>query len=133
LTVYYDFGKNGLLKKVPEGHKETVGLKYISEQKAYELSDGKYKQSGWLYSDNVTPPMHYASTDSMGVQGVLNPADGKRYDSRAAYYRAVKEKGLVIVGDDAPKEPLKPKTKEINWKKAVAETLKTTTLKGKRK
>lgn len=134
MTVYYDFDKNGLLKRVKEGHRQTVGLKYISSAKAKELSDGKHSEDGWLYSDNVQPPSHYAGNDSLGISGVFNPADGKTYDSRAAYYKAVKEKGLVIMGDDAPKEKQKPKTKEIDWHKAVAETLKTNPLKkGKRK
>lgn len=35
-----------------------------------------------------------------GVQGVFNHADGKRYDSKSQYERAVKAKGCRIVGND---------------------------------
>jgi hypothetical protein len=74
-------------------------------------------------------PIHYGKED-LGVSGVLNPVDGKTYDSRSAYEQAVKAKGCVIVGDDHI-APSKPKLKPINWEKAVAETLKTNPLKGK--
>lgn len=37
------------------------------------------------------------------LDGVLNPCDGKRYDSKGAYYRAVKDHGCVIVGNEAEK------------------------------
>lgn len=42
------------------------------------------------------------------LDGVLNPADGKRYDSKGAYYRAVKNAGCVIVGNEAKAEPAEP-------------------------
>jgi hypothetical protein len=74
----------------------------------------------------------YVQSDNLGLQGVLNPADGKMYDSKSAYYRAVKDAGCVVLGDDAPTQAAKPKQKPINWEKAVAETLKTTPVKGKR-
>ena len=35
-----------------------------------------------------------------GVNGVLNPADGKRYDSKSEYNKAVRAKGCRIVGND---------------------------------
>lgn len=35
-----------------------------------------------------------------GVKGVLNHADGKRYDSKSQYERAVRAKGCRIVGND---------------------------------
>jgi hypothetical protein len=38
-----------------------------------------------------------------GLDGVVNPCDGKRYDSKGAYYRAVKDAGCVIVGNEAEK------------------------------
>lgn len=36
-------------------------------------------------------------SDDLGVQGVVNPVNGKRYDSKSAYYRAVKESGSHII------------------------------------
>jgi len=59
-----------------------------------------------------------------GLKGVLNPADGKTYNSKSAYYAAIKSKGLEIMGNDAPTQRATPKTESINWEKAVAETLK---------
>jgi len=35
-----------------------------------------------------------------GVNGIVNHADGKRYDSKSAYERAVRSKGCRIVGND---------------------------------
>lgn len=35
-----------------------------------------------------------------GVKGVLNPADGKRYDSKSEFHKAVRAKGCSIVGND---------------------------------
>jgi hypothetical protein len=37
------------------------------------------------------------------LDGVQNPVDGKRYDSKSAYYQAVKDAGCVIVGNEAEK------------------------------
>lgn len=35
-----------------------------------------------------------------GVNGIVNHADGKRYDSKSQYERAVRAKGCRIVGND---------------------------------
>jgi hypothetical protein len=37
------------------------------------------------------------------LDGVVNPCDGKAYDSKQAYYRTVRDHGCVIVGDEAEK------------------------------
>lgn len=34
------------------------------------------------------------------LDGVVNPVDGRRYDSKSAYVRAVREAGCEIVGND---------------------------------
>ena len=34
------------------------------------------------------------------LDGVQNPVDGKRYDSKSAYYRTVKDAGCEIMGSD---------------------------------
>lgn len=59
----------------------------------------------------------YVQSDSLGegVQGVFNPVNGKKYDSKSSYYRAVKDAGCVILGNDAPKEAKGP-TATINEK-----------------
>ncbi len=35
-----------------------------------------------------------------GVQGILNHADGKKYDSKSQYERALRAKGCRVVGND---------------------------------
>jgi len=43
-------------------------------------------------------------TDSAGdtIHGIQSMADGKMYDSKSAYRKSLKEKGLVELGNDAP-------------------------------
>ncbi len=45
--------------------------------------------------------------DDLGIAGVLNHADGKKYDSYSAYKKSVKAHGCEIVGDK-PVTPFKP-------------------------
>jgi hypothetical protein len=61
-------------------------------------------------------------SDDLGSKGVVNPADGKKYDSKSAYYKAVKDKGYEIVGNEKLGAS-KPNVPDIDWKRAVAETL----------
>lgn len=131
IDYYYQYDKDGDL--IP--HEYTRGdfinnIKSTLPMGRYVTTDGLLIRTG-----NAHCPSHYAGSDSLGVgaQGIFNPADGKTYDSRAAYYNAVKAKGLVIAGDEAPTQRAAPKTRTVNWEKAVAETLKKTPLKGKRK
>lgn len=76
-------------------------------------------------SPDFIAPKIYLNSDDLGTKGVFNPADGKKYDSKSEYYKTVKAKGLVI-NDSATAQLLKPKLKEINWEKAVAETIQQT-------
>lgn len=36
------------------------------------------------------------------LDGVVNPVDGKRYDSKSAYYRTVRAAGCEILGSEKP-------------------------------
>lgn len=60
-------------------------------------------------------------SDDLGIKGVLNPADGKTYDSKSAYYKALKESGCHIV-DDAGKGNRENKG-DHNVKKELREAL----------
>lgn len=80
------------------------------------------------YTDYKPPRVMVVSDE---LSPVVNPADGKTYDSKSGYYQAVKDRGLEIVGNDAPSKPSKPKQKPIDWERAVKETLQTNPLKGK--
>lgn len=106
---------------------ESSGHRYLNEKRVQELSEGKYSEGGWIAA-KVQAPLSYGR-DDLG-SGVLNPANGKMYDSKSAYYRSVKDMGLEIVGND-PIVERKPKQKPIDWERAVAETLKQKPLKGK--
>jgi len=39
------------------------------------------------------------------LDGVKNPVDGKLYDSKSAYYQAVKDAGCEIIGNESPRRP----------------------------
>ena len=45
-------------------------------------------------------------SDNLGTQGVFNPADGKRYDSKSQYYQSLKDAGCVVMeaGMDKPRK-----------------------------
>lgn len=101
---------------------EIVETQEVFKNGRYRMIEGKLVRIG----DGLYGPTHFAKSDDLGTKGVFNPADGKTYDSRSAYYNAVKAKGLVIAGDDAPTTRATPKTKTVNWEKAVAQTLKST-------
>lgn len=106
---------------------EVVETNAVLKHGTWKIIEGKMVH----VSDRATAPSHYGRTDDLGTKGVFNPADGKMYDSKSAYHNAVKNAGLVIMGDDAPTKAATPKTKTVNWEKAVAQTLKQTPLKGK--
>lgn len=68
-----------------------------------------------------TPPM--VISDDLGIQGVVNPADGKKYDSKSAYYKSVKDAGCHIVGADAGKKPPKAYDGDHNVRKELKEAI----------
>jgi len=63
---------------------------------------------------------------SDSLDNVWNPVDGKRYDSKSQYERAVKDAGCEIVGNDAghwngPAKQRKPEGIKQDLKQALAE------------
>lgn len=54
-------------------------------------------------------PKIYVTSDDLGMKGVVNPLDGKKYDSKSRYYQKVKESGCEIAGNDAAFGKAKPK------------------------
>lgn len=62
-------------------------------------------------------------SDDLGIKGVINPVDGKPYDSKSSYYRTVKDAGCQIVGND----PIPAKKREIvgdfDCRKEVAQAI----------
>lgn len=64
-------------------------------------------------------------SDNLGA--VWNPADGQTYDSKAAYYKAVKAAGCEIMGNEAPVTPSTPKDdgpSTADIEKSVADAFK---------
>jgi hypothetical protein len=127
MSNYYKFA-NGVLVKCKKHELEDLGgLKYLTSKRVSEYSEGRYTEDGWI-AYQVSHPCHIGPD---GMDATFCPADGRTYDSKSAYYKAVKNKGLQVVGNDMPIQPPKPKPSNINWEKAVAETLKMKPLKGK--
>lgn len=71
-------------------------------------------RDGVYYAAGTEPPLKASAgapmvvSDNLGLGGVLNPADGKRYDSKRAYYRAVRAAGGEIVGNETQKQAPPP-------------------------
>ena len=132
IDYYYEYDNEGDL--IP--YEYTKG-DYINNIKA-TLPSGRYKTIDGLLVrvGEATCPTNYGGSDSLGegVRGVFNPADGKTYDSKSEYYKAVKAKGLVIDDSTSVKAP-SPKLNPINWEKAVKQSINqlSPTRKGKKK
>lgn len=80
----------------------------------YVLRDGELierHKAPRLKVQRSSLPAPYIRSD--GMADTFNPADGRLYDSKSAYERAVREAGCTIVGDDkAFSEPSGPKYEE---------------------
>lgn len=63
----------------------------------------------------------HIQTDYINGAGgaIQSMADGKMYDSKSKYYKSLKAQGMVIA--DEPPKP--PKPKEVDWERAVADTV----------
>lgn len=72
-----------LIAKTVDGEVTNQYRKYMSNKPVQSVFSG-------FGSDNLPG----------GVEGIINHADGKRYDSKSQYERAVKAKGCRIVGND---------------------------------
>ena len=76
-----------------------------------ECEDWHDTEAPWPHVSHEVSRRSHLSTpffvsDNLGTH-VLNHADRKHYDSRSAYYKAVKAAGCEIVGNEKPK-PFKP-------------------------
>lgn len=73
---------------------------------AHELraqKDARVRKENEEYGP-IKTGLHIIS-DDLGVQGVVNPVDGKRYDSKSRYYKAISDSGAHIV--EAGEKPQK--------------------------
>lgn len=65
-------------------------------------------RNGELIPRHLAPPLHVKHGTAPYVIGdnldyVQNMADGQRYTSKSAYYKAVRRSGCEIVGNEMPK------------------------------
>lgn len=65
-------------------------------------------RDGQLIDKRLAPPPAYQRSSlkapyirTDGMSATWNPVNGKHYDSKSAYERAVRNAGCVIVGDDS--------------------------------
>lgn len=88
-------------------------------------------RNGQLVPKHIAAPLH--STHGAGPNIIsdtmdltLNHADGKHYDSKSRYYRAVKAAGCEIVGNDMSAMKNRPQLAEISGRdiKRAIEQLK---------
>lgn len=86
---------------------------YRAEQKA------RLARLDGLARSNIASPS--VISDDLGMHGILNHADGRKYDSRSAYVKAVRAAGCEIVGDDKSFE--RPPKKEY-VPEGVAQSIK---------
>lgn len=73
-----------------------------------------FRNGEWI-DRNIAPPPIVSRSDLPGpmlirdsMEPTLNPANGRRYDSKRAYERAVREAGCVIVGSETPTHSPRP-------------------------
>jgi hypothetical protein len=68
----------------------------------------------------------YVASDYMGegVKGLQCMADGKQYDSKSEYYKAVKAAGCEVMGNDAPRTTSTEIKGDFVTHKDVADTIK---------
>lgn len=80
-------------------------------------------------------------SDTIGTRtntdGVLNPATGKKYDSKSEYYRDTKAAGCEIMGNDAPTESKREMRGNFDCRRELAQAIDQTNFlqpkKGKKK
>jgi hypothetical protein len=95
MNEYIKNGKIVKCKTLPDGYYEARPPEFIPV-----MMDDKYEGFRIVYVKETIKARAapYVINDTM--QGTLNPIDGKMYDSKAKYYRTVREAGCEIAGND---------------------------------
>lgn len=63
-------------------------------------------------------------SDDLGTHGILNHADGRRYDSKSEFRKATRRAGCVEIGNEKPKDWQPPKERGVRGDFDVAPALK---------
>lgn len=64
--------------------------------------------------------------DDLGFQGVVNPVDGQKYDSKSQYYKAVKASGMEVIGTDAKAEKRTKTLGDFDCRRDIAQAIEQT-------
>jgi hypothetical protein len=72
---------------------------------ALDAIDVQTRKDNESYVSEYRPPM--IISDYMPTGALRSMADGKMYDSKSKYYQSVKDAGMVVLGNDAPRTPPK--------------------------
>lgn len=70
-------------------------------------------RNGELIPRHLAPPLHVKHSSgpmviSDGMSDTWNPVDGKHYDGKSAYYKAVRDAGCEILGNEMPSASPRP-------------------------
>lgn len=117
---------NGLKIPLLDGYELWTRKDQIENKVLLAIKNGivrEYKPSSpnKLYSFNVI-------SDDLGLKGVHNPADGKTYDSKSAYYKAVKNAGCQIVGNEQPSTKKREVQGDFDCRREVSQAIDRTGL-----
>lgn len=90
------------------------------------LEDGVIEETENFVFQDSGVKMFNVISDSVGggINGIKNMADGKHYDSKSAYRKALRAQGMVEMGTDAPKEGKKTLDGDFNCEKDVAQAMR---------
>lgn len=97
-----------------------IGEEWVTKSRDGIITDEYIKKSNY----RATDPFHGFGSDYINGAGgsVVNPINGKRYDSKSQYNRAVMDAGCRIVGNDYNNKDLS--RKEIRGNFDVRQELK---------
>jgi hypothetical protein len=99
----------------------------LSDRFVWDASEGKLRPWAEVATrrrERARSSLPCPSIISDALDYVQNPVDGKRYDSKSAYYRAVKDAGCEIVGNEAEKMMSAPTAKSNVKQDEIVEAMR---------
>lgn len=85
----------------------------------YDQTAGKLVE---LTEERDYQPRVYVQGD--GMPAAVHHADGRVYDSKSKFRRVTRDHGYVEVGNDFVGAKSRPKVDKIDWRAAVADTMR---------
>lgn len=92
---------DGYMLSIPIQNTRLVKLRLIAEPETQKTR-----------RDEPKIHAHGIVSDDLGVNGIINHADGKRYDSKSAFRKATRRAGCYEVGNDV-------KSRDVEWKPPI--------------